>query len=342
MLSEEKKENISYEVIRTLYSKFRDFPEDAAKNRNAPFHKAFLEAFKDKLEGKVSDIPIFISLSSWSHGLNTSLGQSFFEKVSHILSDGTKKEFRSLRISQAQQTTISDIITDLKNGNELPNLKRENELIYKNNKPTNKSVSNFTIDCYFEEDDKIVAIELKTVKPNSGIFKNEKEKILSAKAGLKNDLKEKEIHYYLGFPFDPLSEDPCGFDKEKYMNYSIDCTKYFEQGEVLLASELWDFLSGDIKTMEQIIEIINAIATTEFIENYEFLNNNSKKDDKKEEYCKLLEKWNLISELKLVNNELSIKKSIRENKRLIRRYNQSIFKDGKYNKDRFLTLNQLL
>ena len=84
MLSKEKKENISYEVIRTLYSKFSDFPEDAAKNRNAPFHKAFLEAFKDKLEGKVTDIPIFISLSSWSHGLNTSLGQSFFENISHV------------------------------------------------------------------------------------------------------------------------------------------------------------------------------------------------------------------------------------------------------------------
>lgn len=340
MLSKEEKEDISYEVIRTLYSKFSDFPEDATKNRNAPFHKAFLEAFKDKLEGKVSDIPMFISLSSWSHGLNTSLGQSFFENVSHILSDGTKKKLGDLRISQTQQTTMSDIITDLKNGNVVPNIQRENELIFKNNRPLNKALSNITVDCYYEEDNKIVAIELKTVKPNSGTFKNEKDKILSAKAGLKNKFKEKEIKYYLGFPFDPLSEEPTGSDKAKYMNYSVDCKKYFEQGEILLASELWDFLSSDTNTMEQIIEIINIIATPEFMMNYELLNDYENRGTDK--YGELLKNWNLMSELELVNNDSSIKKSIRENKRLIRRYNQPIFNEGKYNKDRFLALDKLL
>ncbi len=65
MISLEKKEKISHIVIKTLYAKFTDFPEDSSKNRNAPFHEAFLQAFKDKLSGKVSDIPFFVSLSSW-------------------------------------------------------------------------------------------------------------------------------------------------------------------------------------------------------------------------------------------------------------------------------------
>ena len=87
MLDFKIKEKIALEVIRTLYHRFNNFPENADKNRNAPFHEAFLKAFSDKLQGKVPDTPFFISLSSWLHGLNTTLGQSFFEKVSHHLSN---------------------------------------------------------------------------------------------------------------------------------------------------------------------------------------------------------------------------------------------------------------
>ncbi len=35
-----KKEEISEIVIKILYRRFDNFPEDANKNRNAPFHKA--------------------------------------------------------------------------------------------------------------------------------------------------------------------------------------------------------------------------------------------------------------------------------------------------------------
>ena len=77
-LSNEQKEKISIEVIKTLVTRFESFPEDASNNRNAPFHEAFLKAFSDKLDEKVSDTPFFISLSSWLQGLNTTLGQTFF------------------------------------------------------------------------------------------------------------------------------------------------------------------------------------------------------------------------------------------------------------------------
>jgi len=57
MIDKTKKEKISLVIVKTLYSKFMDFPEDASNNRNAPFHTAFLNAFSNKFEGKVSDIP---------------------------------------------------------------------------------------------------------------------------------------------------------------------------------------------------------------------------------------------------------------------------------------------
>lgn len=338
------KEKISHTVIRTLYTKFSDFPEDAANNRNAPFHEAFLKAFENKFSGKVADIPFFISLNSWFHGLNTTLGQTFFEKVAHILSDGTKKEFKGLKISTNQQTMISDIITDLKNGVVLPNLKRENELIYKNNNPMDKSVPNFTVDCYYEEDNSIIAIELKTVKPNSGVFKGEKEKILAAKAGLKNQNSNKEIYYFLGFPFDPLSKTPTGFDKNGFLEYSVDFKKFFDKDEVLLADELWNFLSGEENTMQQIIDIINSIAKPEFMDNYEFINNTKKKTEDRRKYLECLHNWNLITEIELVEAENKIikKLQLKENKRLNRIYTQPIFKEGTYNIDRAIVLKRLI
>ena len=103
MIEDSKKERIAFEVIKTLFSRFENFPEDASNNRNAPFHEAFLRAFSNKLNNRVSDIPFFISLSSWLHGLNTTLGQSFFESVAHILSDGYKREFTTKRNSLLTQ-----------------------------------------------------------------------------------------------------------------------------------------------------------------------------------------------------------------------------------------------
>ncbi|MDP2209819.1 MAG: TdeIII family type II restriction endonuclease [Bacteroidota bacterium] len=337
MLSADKKEKIAHAVIKTLYSKFSDFPEDASENRNAPFHEAFLNAFQHKFAGKVSDISFFISLSSWFHGLNTTLGQSFFEKVSHILCDGMKREL----ISLSQQTTITDIITDLKNRTQTSNLTKENNLIFQNNMPADRDIANFTADCYFE-DDTIVAIELKTVKPNSGIFKNEKDKILSAKAGLKNANPTKEVYFYLGFPFDPLSEEPTGSDKMRFMNYSVDFTKFFDPSEVLLADELWNFLSGDSNTMKQLIDIINAVATPKFIEKYNFLNTPSNKSTDLNRYLQQLHEWNLKLDVSIVTNEATIQSKLENNKRLSRIYSQPIFKEGEYNIERLNALNNLL
>lgn len=45
--------------------------------------------------------------------------------------------------------------------------------------------------------------------------------------------------------------------------------------------------------MEQILKIINAISTTEFLSKYQFLNENSNRDDRM--YKKMLDEWYLVS-----------------------------------------------
>jgi hypothetical protein len=330
-----KKELIALQIIKTLHSRFDNFPEDASDNRNAPFHEAFLKAFKLKIEKHVSSVPIFVSLASWMHGLNTSIGQSFFERTAQILCDGEKRKFKSLTINTTQQTAINEIISSLKNNNRKPNLIKENELIFSVLGKASNSIPNFDADVYYEDENDIVVIEIKTVKPNSGIFKVEKEKILSAKAALKNLHPGKNVYYYLAFPFDPLNENKCGYDKERFFSYSIDFKKFFDGAEVLLADEFWDFLSQEKKTMQEILGIINSISKPDFMNNFDFINNphNYSLDLKK--YMQLLNEWSLFRELTFIRNQYSIIRSSEQSNKITRLLNQNLFdSEGKYREDR--------
>ena len=82
---ENTKEKISIEIIKTLVRRFELFPEDATTNRNAPFHEAFLKAFTDKLEGKLSDIPFLLSLKNWLHGLVSCQPYNVAKNITHVL-----------------------------------------------------------------------------------------------------------------------------------------------------------------------------------------------------------------------------------------------------------------
>lgn len=348
-LSIYQKERISIEVIKTLVTRFESFPEDASNNRNAPFHEAFLKAFSDKLDGKVTDTPFFISLSSWLHGLNTTLGQTFFENVAHILSNGEKREYTSKKlgnrpISQTQRNHISQIIADLSNSTSMPNLQSENQLLFANYPTPQINAMDFSADVFYEEADSITAIELKSVKPNSGEMKGEKQKILEGKAALYNLFPGKQIHFYIGFPFDPTvnpsTESVTSFNKRRFLGSIINMNKFFASDESLVASELWDFLSGEENTMEEILDIINTISTTSFIDKFKLLNDDRRKGTA--EYLLLLSEWNLFSEIELNTNQLTILEKIYRNTKLTRIFNKKSFDTkGNYNWDKYNELKKL-
>lgn len=347
MISDLQKEKIAIQVTRTLYSQFDKFPEDVSKNRNAPFHEAFLKAFTNKLEGKVSSIPIFISLSSWMHGLNTSLGQSFFENVANMLCNGTKKDFTTgkkslLQLSPTQKVRIAKTITDLSNGNVNPDLVEDEQEILDALETLEESTG-FTADVFFEDDEQVVCIELKTVKPNKGVFKVEKQKILEAKSALRHSYPNKKIKFFVGFPFDPLSSEPTGYDKQRFMKYSVDFRKYFAESEFLLSAELWDYLSGTTETMKTILEIINSIAATDFLVKLDFLSDKNNLLQSKAEYLELLDEWSLKREKNLIEKEDALRQKIAQNKSLIRIFNQDIFVGkGEYNENRVTMLLDLV
>ncbi len=348
------KEKIATEVIKTLVSRFDSFPEDASQNRNAPFHKAFLNAFTDKFEGKVSDIPFFISLSSWLQGLNTTLGQTFFENISHHISHGEKREYTSgrlgnLKITQSQRNHISKIIADLSTSTESPDLDTENQLLFTNYNDALIDAMDFSADVFILDDDSVCAIELKSVKPNSGEMKGEKQKILEGKAALYRKFLDREIKFFIGFPFDPTvnaeTDVETSYDKDRFLGQIINMTKYFDKEETLVASELWDFLSGETQTMEQILEIINNISTIDFMDKYKYLINNENRLN--QEYKDIITEWYLFSELELIENDEIIRKRVNGDRKMTRIYNKQAFensnsKKGAYRFDRYTELKAFL
>jgi hypothetical protein len=349
-LTNQQKEKISIEVIRTLVTRFESFPEDASNNRNAPFHEAFLKAFSDKLNGKVLDTPFFISLSSWLQGLNTTLGQTFFENVAHHLCNGEKREYTSkkfgnLQITEAQKQNISSIITDLSNTTQIPDLDRENRLLFHNYTAPLVSALDFSADVFIEDVDSITAIELKSVKPNSGEMRGEKQKILEGKAALYRQFPGKQINFFIGFPFDPTvtltAESVTSYNKTRFLGSIINMTKYFATNETLVAGELWNMLSGEQNTMEDVLEIINTISTTEFINKFRLLSNNIERLTP--EYRSQLNEWNLFSEIELIDNDSTIYHKIGNDRILMRTYNKTAFDNkGDYNRERFNMLKTLI
>ncbi|MCG2734960.1 MAG: TdeIII family type II restriction endonuclease [Thermoplasmatales archaeon] len=349
-LSSNIKEKIAIEVIKVLVTRFESFPDDASNNRNAPFHEAFLNAFSDKLSGKVSDTPFFISLSSWLQGLNTTLGQTFFENVAHHLCNGEKREYTSkklgnLQIEGSQKSNISSIITNLSNALISPNLTTENQLIFQSSNTALVNAIDFSADVFIEDNNSITAIELKSVKPNSGEMRGEKQKILEGKAALYRKFTNKQIKFYIGFPFDPtvnpLCESVSSFNKTRFLNSIINMNKFFAQDETLIACELWDLLSEQTQTMEQILEIINTIATPNFLIEFQFINDSANR--KKSNYIEKLEKWFLYSEKNLVVNDMNISSIIKNGISLTRIYNKTPFDNkGNYNFERYSILMNIL
>lgn len=341
-MNKEQKQDISFEVIKVLKSRFDSFPNNTTISRNAPFHKAFLQAFANKFADLNLDVDVSIAISSWIHGLNTTLGQSFFEKVAQILSSGQKRTFKGNSIYQRQRDIISEIMTDLKNNQHTPSVERENNLIVSNANGEFSLAPNFTVDCFIEDNNEIIAIELKSVRPNSGEIRGEKQKILLAKAALKQLYTDKKISYYFGFPFDPLSDTETGYDKERFMNHIIEFPKFCDKKEILISSELWDFLSGQQHTMENILQIIKQISITDFSKNFDFISSNDYLNNI-ERYKTIISSWNIYKEVEIINNFNNLLTLSKTNKIIYRNIHLSPFnQDGTYNTIRYNNLKKFI
>ena len=361
-MDNEIQSRIAIETVSVLKKRFDAFPDENMRLRNMPFHLAFLKAFYGTASLKNDDDAIkFLNLSHWFHGLSTTLGQKYFEKIAHILSGGDKEVFKDYFLPLKVSEMISDIIVSLKNGNREPNMSDEKRIL-RNAISNGGNIArglNFTADVYIENNSEVIMIEMKTVKPNAGEMRGEKEKILNGLAYLMSLKPEKEVFFYLGFPFDPTQDknEKCGYDKDRFGKSIVEFRKYFSDNDYLIASELWDFLSGENDTMCKLLNIINAIATTEFLENYQFVNEFSFLNYNKlytkdavnyenfEKYLYVLNKWNIHTEIDVAEKVREIAENKIEDK-LRKEFEKLIYKkmfvhSGNYNEDRYLEILKL-
>ena len=154
-----------------------------------------------------------------------------------------------MKIWEAQSLEVANIISELYNGVCFPDTAREEERLFAAEGRDEVEATGFSADVYYETADEIVAIELKSVKPNSGEMRGEKKKILEGKAALKRLHPDKAVKFYVGFPFDPTVEG-VEYNKERFCSTVINLRKSFALNEILLAGELWDMLSGESGTMQ--------------------------------------------------------------------------------------------
>jgi hypothetical protein len=85
--------------------------------------------------------------------------------------------------------------------------------------------------------------------------------------------------------------------------------------------------------MQEILDIINSIATTDFMKNFQYIQD--KQNFKDVKYKEILEQWYLYHEIRILDNYENIKKNIKNDKKFLRILNKTPFDNkGKYNMDK--------
>ena len=145
-----------------------------------------------------------IAAYSFIHSMATTLGMSIYEDVSVMLASETADEaFRNYGvggvISNAQKTTISNIISGLRNGSRTAEIDTEiQEVLNSSTKQGKFQKSGNIADFYMKRNDKEYYFEIKTVKPNIDVFEKSKTKLLEWVAR-----KRMPVNVFLAFPYNP-------------------------------------------------------------------------------------------------------------------------------------------
>ena len=119
------------------------------------------------------------------------------------------------------------------------------------------------------------------------------------------------------------------YDKQRFLQYLVEAEKFVAHEDFLIADELWSFLAGSDGAMQEILDIINAIATPEFMDKFEQIQDvNTDVEIRRE----IFNEWHLYSEIHILDN-------ISRTPSNSRIYNQTVFKtDGAYNTNRLRLL----
>jgi len=226
-LSVEKKMQLKNVIIESLRNKFKNYKPET---NQMPFHYRLLG--KDRM-----------ALFSFIQSLNTTFGTSIYEPVAIELAKGRFAKAISQvtpynQISTEAQVKIQEIMDNLTSADQEPNKIQEIEeirLVCHSDHMHKVTLTN--VDIWLESiNGDIFMIDIKTAKPNISGFQAHKRTLLEWVAAELARNPHAKVNSIIAIPYNPYEPEP-------YKRWTIRGMLDLNQ-ELLVASELWDFIGG--------------------------------------------------------------------------------------------------
>ena len=226
-MSSQQQTMIKEKIKDCMRAKFQSYNPET---RYMPFHHRLLG--KDRM-----------ALYSFIQSLNTTFGISIYEPVAVALArerfkvaETQVKPFNEISSEAHQQ--IQTIMDELAVDDREPDKPTEIEEIRKVCRTGNLDKVRLTqVDIWLESyNGELFLIDLKTVKPNRGNFKEFKRTLLEWTAAELAKDPEVVVNTMIGIPYNPYEPKP-------YERWTLKGMLDM-QHETLIAEELWDFLGG--------------------------------------------------------------------------------------------------
>lgn len=186
---------------------------------------------------------------SFIHSLATTLGMSVYEKISEIVASTHYDEVKTGydvegEITNEENSVISQILQEIKNGTRTANKEQEIKEILKCKNNDGRRIK-IRADLFLRKGNDEYYIEIKTAKPNIDVFVKSKQKLLEWVA-----LRKKKVNTILAIPYNPYHPEPYSrFTMQGYLD---------EQKELYVAEKFWELLGGK-ETYEEVLEIFDEV-----------------------------------------------------------------------------------
>ncbi|MDX2077391.1 MAG: TdeIII family type II restriction endonuclease [bacterium] len=196
-----------------------------------PFHTLLLG--KDRM-----------ALYSFVQSLNTNFGTSIFEPIAILLAKGRFKSAQKQfvvgkKISSESQLAIQNIINKLSGALSQPSKSDEIDVIRQVCQQGQMvDIKTTRADIFLEDEQGVVYLfDLKTAKPNAGMFKDFKRTLLEWVAIYLSDYPQANIHSAISIPYNPYAPEP-------YTRWTLRGMLDLDN-ELYVAEQFWDFIGGD-------------------------------------------------------------------------------------------------
>jgi len=190
-----------------------------------------------------------VAAYSFIHSLATTLGMSIYEKISEIVASAHYDEVKTGydvegEITNEENSLISQILQEIKNGTRTANKEQEIKEILECNNNGSRKIK-IRADLFLRKGDNEFYIEIKTAKPNIDVFAKSKQKLLEWVA-----LRKKKVDTILAIPYNPYHPEPYNrFTMQGYLD---------EEKELYVAEKFWQLLGGE-GTYKEILDIFDEV-----------------------------------------------------------------------------------